>query len=187
MTHSCDLQSITVNNEGKNRTEPLLYAASFKTHTNTYTRAHARTHGRARFYIDKFVQMFACIIYWLNQYFKIHNSRNTNDAKQPRDLLNKITSRFAQHNHLAICSAQSPRDLLSTITSRFAQHNHLAICSAQSPRDLLKTITSLPLLTTRHNVRHLTCTLLQWLPGPCYALTTFFLCVHLISTLHYFV
>jgi hypothetical protein len=94
--------------------------------------------------------MFACIVYLLNQYFKISNSRNTNDAKQPRDLVNPITSRFVQHNHFAICSKQSPCDFLSTITSRFAhiitsrfvQNIHLAICSSQSPRDLLKTITS---------------------------------------------
>ena len=111
----------------------------------------AHTHGRERVYIDKFIQMFACVSYLLNQYFKLSNSRNLNDAKHPRDLLNTITSRFAQHNHLAICSTQSPRDLLNTITSRFAQHSHLLVSAHDKALDTHTTaVIAWPLQCTRY-------------------------------------
>ena len=76
-------------------------------------------------------------------------------AQSPRDLLNTITSRFAQNNHFAICSAQSPRDLLKTLTSRFAQHNHLlAPTHDKSQRQALdmhtNAVTAWPLQCTRY-------------------------------------
>jgi len=126
-----------------------MYAASFKTQNSARkrTHTHTHTHGRARVSIDKFIQMFACISYLLNQYFKLSNSRNLKDAKHPRDLLSTITSRFAQHSHLLVSARHKAPDMHTTA------------------------VTAWPLQSTRY-IRQLQKNIL---------------CVHPISTLHYFV